>query len=115
MYNKRIAFLMSYQHLIPHGGIGQFALSFVRLMKENNVKVDIVTDKFDKPTEFTKTLINEGARFIYTDNPLPYTKHQGIFMYGDSYCIKDSTGLSSGFATNSGRIAGKNALIFLGK
>ena len=88
MYNKRIAFLMSYQHLIPHGGIGQMALSFVRLMKENNVKVDIVTDKFDKPTEFTKTLINEGARFIYADNPLPYTKHQGIFMYGDSYCLE---------------------------
>lgn len=36
-------------------------------------------------------------------------------MYGDSYCIKDSTGLSSGFAINSGRIAGKNALNFLGK
>jgi glycosyltransferase involved in cell wall biosynthesis len=88
MYNKRIAFLMSYQHLIPHGGIGQFALSFVRLMKVNNIKVDIVTDKFDKPTEFTKTLINEGARFIYADNPLPYTKHQGIFMYGDSYCLE---------------------------
>ena len=88
MYNKRIAFLMSYQHLIPHGGIGQFALSFVRLMKENNVKVDIVTDKFDKHTEFTKTLINDGARFIHADNPLPYTKHQGIFMYGDSYCLE---------------------------
>ena len=36
-------------------------------------------------------------------------------MYGDSYSIKDSTGLSSGFAINSGRIAGKNALNFLGK
>lgn len=36
-------------------------------------------------------------------------------MYGDSYCIKDSTGLSSGFAINSGRIAGKNALYFLDK
>ena len=36
-------------------------------------------------------------------------------MYGDSYCIKDSTGLSSGFAINSGRIAGINALNFLSK
>ena len=36
-------------------------------------------------------------------------------MYGDSYCIKDSAGLSSSFAINSGRIAGKNALNFLGK
>jgi len=36
-------------------------------------------------------------------------------MYGDSYCIKDSAGLSSSFAINSGRIAGKNVLNFLGK
>lgn len=79
---------MSYQHLIPHGGIGQFALSFVKQMKDNNIKVDIITDKFDKHTEFTKTLQNDGARFIYTDNPLSYSKHQGIFMYGDSYCLE---------------------------
>jgi fumarate reductase flavoprotein subunit len=36
-------------------------------------------------------------------------------MYGDSYSIRPSTGLSSGFAVNSGRIAGKNALRYLGK
>lgn len=36
-------------------------------------------------------------------------------MYGDGYCIRDSSGLSSGFAANSGRIAGKNALKYLGK
>jgi glycosyltransferase involved in cell wall biosynthesis len=79
---------MSYQHLIPHGGIGQMALSFVKLMKKHNIKVDIITDKSDKPTEFTKTLINEGARFIYPDHSLSYTTHQGIFMYGDSYCLE---------------------------
>ena len=36
-------------------------------------------------------------------------------MYGDSYCIHDSSGLSSGFAVNSGRIAGKNALRYIGR
>jgi fumarate reductase flavoprotein subunit len=36
-------------------------------------------------------------------------------MYGDSYSIKYSTGLASGFAMNSGRLAGKNALKYLGK
>jgi len=36
-------------------------------------------------------------------------------MWGDSYCIRVSSGLSAGFAANSGRIAGKNALIYLGK
>ena len=36
-------------------------------------------------------------------------------MYGDSYAIRYSSGLSSAFALSSGRIAGKNALKFLGK
>ena len=35
-------------------------------------------------------------------------------IYGDSYSIKDSSGASSAFAINSGRIAGKNVLKFLG-
>jgi hypothetical protein len=34
-------------------------------------------------------------------------------MYGDSYPIHVSSGLSSAFAINSGRIAGKNALLYL--
>jgi len=36
-------------------------------------------------------------------------------MWGDSYSIKDSTGAAAGFATNSGCIAGKNALRYLAK
>jgi fumarate reductase flavoprotein subunit len=36
-------------------------------------------------------------------------------MYGDSYAIKCASGLSSAFATNTGRLAGKNALKFIGK
>jgi fumarate reductase flavoprotein subunit len=36
-------------------------------------------------------------------------------MYGDSYAIKAASGLSSAFATNTGRIAGKNALKYIGK
>ncbi len=36
-------------------------------------------------------------------------------MYGDSYPIKTSSGLASSFALNSGRLAGKNALKYLGK
>jgi fumarate reductase flavoprotein subunit len=36
-------------------------------------------------------------------------------MYGDSYAIKAASGLASSFALNSGRIAGKSALKYLGK
>ena len=35
-------------------------------------------------------------------------------MYGDSYPIRVSSGLSSAFAINSGRIAGRNALRYSG-
>ena len=36
-------------------------------------------------------------------------------LYGDSYPIKSSSGLASAFALNSGRIAGKSVLAYLGK
>jgi fumarate reductase flavoprotein subunit len=35
--------------------------------------------------------------------------------YGDSYSINDSPGMSAGFSTNSGRIAGRNALKYISK
>ena len=35
--------------------------------------------------------------------------------YGDSYCINVASGMCAGFATNTGRIAGKNALKYIGK
>ena len=34
-------------------------------------------------------------------------------MYGDSYCISATSGLSSAFATNSGRIAGRSAVEYM--
>ena len=85
IYNKRIGFIVSYQTLIPHGGIGQFAKSFCELMDKNNVKVDIITDKEPKDNEFIKTL---KANIIFPTNSLPYTDHSNIFMYGDTFCYE---------------------------
>jgi glycosyltransferase involved in cell wall biosynthesis len=81
-YNKRIGFLVSYQTLIPHGGIGQFAKSFCELMDEHNIKVDIITDKEPKDNEFVKSL---KANIIAPLESLPYTTHSNIFMYGDTF------------------------------
>ena len=36
-------------------------------------------------------------------------------MWGDGYCMRQATGISVGFATNSGRILGKGALVYIGK
>jgi glycosyltransferase involved in cell wall biosynthesis len=84
-YDKRIGFLVSYQTLIPHGGIGQFAKSFCELMDEHNIKVDIITDKEPKDNDFVKSL---KANIIYPTESLPYTTHSGIFMYGDTFCYE---------------------------
>ena len=84
-YNKRIGFLVSYQTLVPHGGIGQFTKSFIRLMEENNVKVDIITDKKPQDNEFIKSL---NTNIIYPEESYGYTNHSAIFMYGDSYCYE---------------------------
>jgi fumarate reductase flavoprotein subunit len=63
--------------------------------------------------------INHNAEVIdKKDNVIPGLYAAGYDaggMYGDGYCIKDSSGLSSAFAANSGRIAGKSALKYLGK
>ena len=84
-YKKRIGFLVSYQTLVPHGGIGQFTQSFIRLMEENGVKVDIITDKKPQDSIFIKSL---NTNIIYPEESYGYTNHSAIFMYGDSYCYE---------------------------
>ena len=84
-YDKRIGFLVSYQTLIPHGGIGQFAKSFCELMDEHNIKVDIITDKEPQDNQFVKSL---KANVIAPLEPLRYTDHSNIFMYGDTFCYE---------------------------
>jgi glycosyltransferase involved in cell wall biosynthesis len=87
-YNKRIGFLVSYQTLIPHGGIGQFAKSFCELMDEHNIKVDIITDKEPKDNEFIRSL---KANIIAPLESIAYTNHSNIFMYGDTFCYERMT------------------------
>ena len=84
-YSKRIAFLVSYQTLVPHGGIGQFTKSFIELMESNNIKVDIITDKKPQDSEFVNSL---NANIVYPEDSYTYTTHSGIFMYGDSFCYE---------------------------
>jgi len=84
-YDKRIGFLVSYQTLIPHGGIGQFAKSFCELMDSNNIKVDIITDKEPKNNDFINSL---KANIVYPAESFPYTDHSNIFMYGDTFCYE---------------------------
>jgi len=84
-YDKRIGFLVSYQTLIPHGGIGQFTKSFCELMDSHNIKVDIITDKELQDNEFIKSI---SANIIAPTESLRYTEHSNIFMYGDTFCYE---------------------------
>ena len=84
-YNKRIGFLVSYQTLVPHGGIGQFAKSFCELMDQHDIKVDIITDKKPQDSEFIKSL---KANVLSPLESLRYTDHSDIFMYGDTFCYE---------------------------
>lgn len=85
-YDKRIGFLVSYQTLIPHGGIGQFTKSFCELMDSHNIKVDIITDKEPQHNDFIKSL---NTKIITPDGEtLSYSKHSNIFMYGDTFCYE---------------------------
>ena len=85
IYTKRIAFLISGQHLIPHGGIGQFAKAFCDLMDSHSIKVDIITDKAPQDSEFVKSI---KANIIAPRESLKYTTHSNIFMYGDTFCYE---------------------------
>jgi len=76
-------FLISDQHFIPHGGIGQFAKGFTELCQRINWKVDIILDK--EPTNDFSDVVKElGANVIYPNKPLKYTDHTATFAFSDT-------------------------------
>ena len=82
-YNRRIAFLISDQHFIPHGGIGQFAKGFTEMCSRFSWKVDMVLDK--APTnDFSNLIKSIGANIIYPNDPVKYTDHTATFAFSDS-------------------------------
>jgi len=83
LYNKRIAFLISDQHFIPHGGIGSFCKSFTEMCGRLNWKVDIILDK--QPTgTFNEVIEGAGANIVYPDEPLKYSDHTATFAFSDT-------------------------------
>ena len=82
-YDKRIAFLISDQHLITHGGIGQFAKGFTEMCSRIGWKIDIILDK--TPTNDLANIVKSlGANIIYPSDGLRYTEHTATFAFSDS-------------------------------
>lgn len=90
-YKKRIAFCLSDQHTIPHGGLGQFAKSFVETFTPLGYKIDIITDKPTSNLEFKEYLESVGANFIWSPTARSYSIHTKTFMFEDSYNFEKMT------------------------
>lgn len=84
LYNKRIAFLISDQHFIPHGGIGSFCKSFTEMCDRLNWKVDIILDKAPNNDKFKELIESAGANTIWPLEPLRYSNHTATFAFSDT-------------------------------
>ena len=83
LYSKRIAFCISDQHLVAHGGIGQFAKGFTEIANRLGWKVDIIMDK--APTGgFSSVVVGFGASLVYPITSNSYSEHTGTFAFNDS-------------------------------
>ena len=84
LYSKRIAFLISDQHFIPHGGIGSFCKSFTEMCGRIGWKADIILDKAPNNNEFKELIENAGANTIWPLEPLRYSDHTATFAFSDT-------------------------------
>lgn len=83
LYSKRIAFVISDQHFIPHGGIGSFCKSFTEMCNRLNWKVDVILDKAPTGT-FDKVIEGAGANLVWPLEPLRYSDHTATFAFSDT-------------------------------
>ena len=83
-YNKRIAFMISDQHFIPHGGIGSFCKGFTEMCGRLGWKADILLDKVPNNESFTKLINSLGGNVLWPLEPLRYTNHVGTFAFSDT-------------------------------
>ena len=73
---KTIGVMISDQHLIAHGGIGQFCRSLTKLLHDQHHQVVLITDK--KPRKgFNESVKADWT--IYPNQPLSYAEHRGIY------------------------------------
>jgi glycosyltransferase involved in cell wall biosynthesis len=86
MKQRRIAFCIAEQHLIPHGGIGQFTKAFVEMADRNNWIVDLIVDKpwTSKFLAFKDALQSKCGEIYFPDGFSPYTNHANTFAFSEA-------------------------------
>jgi len=84
LYNKRIAFLISDQHFVTHGGIGSFCKGYTEMCSRIGWKLDILLDKSPRNNDFKQLITDLGANVRYPNDPLRYTEHTATFAFSDT-------------------------------
>jgi len=104
LYDKRILFLISDQHFIPHGGIGSFCKGYTEMCNHIGWKVDILLDKSPRNDDFKQLITDLGANVRYPNDPLRYTEHTATFAFSDTInfekIINFRKGLLEAFSEN---------------
>lgn len=77
-----IAFIISDQHFIATGGIGQYAYAFYKMCFDKRIRVHFILDK--RPTKRFFVDLFDKALFHYPDEPIPYTLHSDTYVHIDT-------------------------------
>jgi len=85
MFKRKIAFVITAQHCIPHGGIGQFCKSFVDMAKELEWAVHIILDKAPAKSSLVDYLQEQdNVKLFYSQGTQQYTNHNKTFVFEDT-------------------------------
>ena len=84
-FDKKIAFAISSQHFIAHGGVGQYCKAFCDMAKDFNWAVHII---LDRPPQNTPLLDyigeQEHVKIILPENVTPVGGHSKTYVFTDS-------------------------------
>lgn len=95
-YKRRIMFVISDQHFIPHGGIGQFAKGYAEMCSRLGWKLDVILDKAPTNDTFKKLFNDLNVNLIYPEDSVKEDRHDGIFKYSEhvgTFSFSDSVNL----------------------
>ena len=96
LYSKRIAFLISDQHFIPHGGIGSFARTFFEMCESLGWRCDYILDKKPRDSALLDWANEQSARIYYPDAPHGYGDHQSKFVFSDTLNFEKTINFRNG-------------------
>ncbi len=99
MFEKKIAFVISSQHFIAHGGIGQFAKTYCDMAKELGWAVHIILDKAPTKTALLDYINSLDNTHIYYNSKVSYGDHNGTFVFSDGMNLQKMVNFESSMMT----------------